>query len=199
MMKRLFNQAGFTITELMVVIVISGFLMAVAAVGFSTFFAKFEELNQVSELQKGAFDCLMQIQGGIPMGQGQSFKKAGVNNMKTVTFVGSSAFATSSTSIILSPNFSSPEHINDYIRIFHDGKYVRATYLDGSLQPSAPLYLFPKPSRNNKIEVTKLMFSKANNSEIAKVVKVELEARLKLGNNKYRYIKYTTRMAVDKD
>lgn len=198
MMKRLFNQAGFTITELMVVIVISGFLMAVAAVGFSTFFAKFEELNQVSELQKGAFDCLVQIQGGIPMGQGMNFKKAGVNNMMSVTFVGSSAFATSSTSIILNPELSSPEHINDYIRIFLDGKYVRATYLDGSLQPSAPIYLFPKPSRNNKIEVTKLMFSKANNSDIAKVIKVELEARLKIGDKKYRYIKYTTRMALDK-
>lgn len=200
MSNRLKSQAGFTITELMVVIVISGFLMAVAAVGFSTFFAKFAEMNQVSDLQQGAFQCLMRIKGGIFIpskldlsASSADWKKSGVNTNKSVTFVGSSTTSSSST-IILNPELSSPEHAGDYVKFFYDGKYVRATYLDGTLQPSSPLYLYPRNTRSNKIEVTKLLFSKANDGDITKVLKVELEARLKLGDKKYRYIKYATLM-----
>lgn len=196
-MKRILSsQRGFTITEIMVVIAISGFLMAVAATGFSTFFAKFNEMSKVSELQRGAFSCLMTIKNGIPIGTGSNIKWSGVNSATSVTFVGTTGMATSSNSILLQPGATNQEHVNDYVKFFYDGKYVRATYLDGVLMPSSPQYLFPKPSRNNDIVVTKLLFTKADTSLETKVLKVDLEARVTLKKGVYRYVKYSTRMAL---
>jgi len=199
MKKKLLSQAGFTITELMVVIAISGILMAVAAVGFSAFFTKFEELNRSTELQKGGFDCLQTIKYGIPIRTSQNqYKFSGISNATKVEFVGAAGITTSSSAIILYPPIPSMEHQNDYIKIFYDGKYVRATYLDGTLMPAAPLYLFPKPGRYNTIEVTRLKFTKADNatSSTTKVVKVELDARSKIKKNVYKTISYTTRMCI---
>jgi hypothetical protein len=44
--------------------------------------------------------------------------------------------------------------------------------------------------------VTKLLFSKADTSPATKVLKVDLEARVLLQKGVYRYVKYTTRMAL---
>ncbi len=194
-MQRLKSQAGFTITELIAVISLSGIMMAAAAMGFGTFFTKFEEMNRKTELQRGAFNCLQKIKNGIQIGSGTNLKFQGIATSDSIAFVGTNAGA--SSKIILYPPASDYTHQNDFISIYHDGKFVRATYLDGTLQPPAPLYLYPGNTRGNETEVTRLRFSKANTAEpITKVVWVELEARVKLKENRYMTVSYTTRMAL---
>lgn len=196
-MKLLRSQAGFTITEIMVVIVISGFLMAVAATGFAAFFSKFDEMNKRTELQRDAFNCMQKIKNGIPIGSGANLKFQGIATADSVVFQGVSGFA--SSSIILYPPASDIYHQNDFIRIWWDGRYVRATYLDGSIQPPAPLYLFPKPSRGNVTKVTKLRFSKGTPVGVpAKVILVELEAEVELRKDAPpQKVSYSTRMALN--
>ncbi len=193
-MRRLKSQAGFTITELMAVIAISGFLMAAAATGFSAFFSKFNEMSKSMELQRDAFNCMQTIKSGIPIGSGSSLKFQGISTAETAVFTGTSG--SSASTIILYPPVSDYLHQNDFIRIFHDGKYVRATYLNGTIMPAAPLYLFPKPTRGNEMEVTKLLFSKANGDGETKVVLVELEARVKLRKDVYKNIAYSSKMTL---
>lgn len=195
-MKLLRSQAGFTITELMVVIAISGILMAAAATGFGAFFAKFDEMSKTMELQRDAFNCMQTIKNGIPIGSGPTLKFQGIATADSLNFVGTTS-TTQSNSVILYPPASDYTHQNDFIRIFFDGRYVRATYLDGSVQPPAPLYLFPKPGRGNNTYVTNLRFTKYNmEGLVTKVVIVDLDARVKLRANVYKTVSYSTRMAL---
>jgi prepilin-type N-terminal cleavage/methylation domain-containing protein len=194
-MKLIRSQSGFTITELMVVIAVSGILMAAAATGFSAFFTKFDELNKSMELQRDAFNCLQAIKNGIPIGSGAGLKFQGIATADSLIFVGASN--NTSSNIILYPPPSDYTHLNDFVRIYYDGKYVRATYLNATIQPPAPLYLFPKPLRGNKMEVTKLQFTQANmDGGTAKVVNVELSARVKLRKDQYKSVTYKTKMAL---
>jgi prepilin-type N-terminal cleavage/methylation domain-containing protein len=194
-MKLIRSQAGFTITELMVVIAISGVIMAAAATGFSAFFAKFDEMSSTMELQRDAFNCMQTIKSGIPIGSGTTLKFQGVATADSIIFIGTSG--NTSNNIVLYPPASDYTHQNDFVRIWFDGRYVRATYLNGTIQPPAPLYLFPKPGRNNKTYVTNLRFTQANTEGgIAKVVRVDLDARVKLRANVYKTVSYTTRMAL---
>ncbi len=194
-MKLIRSQAGFTITELMVVIVISGVLMAVAATGFSAFFSKFADLNQTIELQRDAFNCMQTIKNGIPIGSGSNLIFSGIATADSVKFLG--AGNNTSSNIMLYPPTTNIAHVSDYVRIFHDGRYVRATYKNGTIQPPAPLYLFPKPTRNNKIYVTGLRFTKTNAGEAStKVITVELDARALIRKGQYKTISYKTKMAI---
>lgn len=198
-MKLLRSQAGFTITELMVVIVISGFLMAVAATGFSAFFSKFNEMNKTMELQRDAFNCLQTIKNGIPIGSGSGLRFQGIATSDSVVFEGTNS--SSGSSIRLFPPITDYTHQNDFIRIFLSGSYVRATYLYGTIQPPAPLYLFPKNTRGNTMEVTKLSFKKVNQGSLAKVLEVQLSARVPLRKDKnkiiYKTVNYATRMTLN--
>jgi prepilin-type N-terminal cleavage/methylation domain-containing protein len=192
-MRFLKSQAGFTITELMVVVALSGFLMAAAATGFSAFFAKFNEMSKAMELQRDAFNCLQTIKSGIPIGSGAGMKFQGIATADSVVFLGTTG--NSSSNIVLYPSISDYTHSADFVRIFYDGKYVRATYLNGTIQPGSPLYLFPKPTRGNETTVTKCKFTKGNTGEQAKVVLVELEAKVKTGKT-YKTVSYSTKMAL---
>ena len=198
-MKIIRSQAGFTITELMVVIAISGFLMAAAATGFSAFFAKFDELNKTMELQRDAFNCMQTIKNGIKIGSGLNLRFQGIATADSVIFLG--AQSNTSQSIILYPPPSDYTHQNDFIRIYWDGRYVRETHLYGSVQAPSAEYLFPKPVRGNETYVTELTFSKANpDGNVAKVIKVDLKAKtlIRKINKKpiYQTISYSTRMTL---
>lgn len=196
-MKLLRSQAGFTITELMVSIVISGILMAVAATGFITFFSKFDDLSKTIELQRDAFNCLQTIKSGIAIGSGPNLKFSGVATASSIKFA-NSLNTSSSRDIYLYPGSSNLDHVNDYVRIYFDPRgYVMARYLDGNFQPP-PQYIFPKPSRSkNPPVVTELSFSQANTGEtIPKVIAVKLTARVKLRDKQYKTVSYTTKMAI---
>jgi len=117
-MKLFRSQAGFTITELMVVIAISGFLMAAAATGFSAFFSKFEEMNKTMELQRDAFNCMQTIKSGIPIGAGPNLRFQGIATADSIIFLG--ANNNSSSNILLYPPPSDIAHQNDFVRIYWD-------------------------------------------------------------------------------
>lgn len=204
-MKLMRSQAGFTLTELMAVIVISGFLMAVAATGFSTFFAKFDEMNAAMELQRDAFNCLQAIKNGIPIGSGANLQFQGIATADSVVFSGTSSLVSNSAnSITLYPPLTDQAHINDYVRIFYDPRgFVRAQYAYGNQTTPAPLYLFPQNTKKNKTTVTKLLFTKFNNDgPVTKVVQVDLEAKVFIRRDKvnkkdiYEYVSYSTKMAL---
>ncbi len=182
-------------TELIAVIAISGFLMAAAATGFSAFFAKFNDLSKKIELQRDAFNGLQMIKNGIQIGKGSSLKFQGIATADSVVFQGSSM--SYSDEIVLYPPKSDYQHQGDFIRVWLQKPYIRYTYLDGQFQPASALYLFPAQGKGDEIQVTKLIFSKANlENTITKVVKVDLEARVKLRPKVYKYISYSTRMAL---
>ncbi|HOD17638.1 MAG TPA: type II secretion system protein [Candidatus Cloacimonadota bacterium] len=194
-MKLLRKEDGFTLTEVMVAVAISGFLMVVAAIGFSAFFSKFNAMSKAMELQRGAFDCLQTIKNGVKIGSGTDMKFQGVATADSVKFLGTNGVY--SDGIILYPPVTDYTHQSDFIKIYYDGRYVRATYLNGTIQPPSPLYLFPQPVRGNTTEVTKLLFSKANVDDVTtKVINVTLEARTKIRKNEYKTISYTTKMAL---
>jgi len=188
------SQAGFTITELVAVIAVSGVLMTAATVGFSAFFSKFNDLSKTMELQRDAFNGLQKIKNGIKIGSGTAMKFQGIATADSVKLEGYNLNMASK--IILYPPKSDISHINDNIVIYKMGSYIRYTYQDGPFQPSAPLYLFPDYKRKNDIEVTKLSFSPVNTGNSVKVVNVEMEARVKLRNKVYKYVSYKTRMAL---
>jgi prepilin-type N-terminal cleavage/methylation domain-containing protein len=194
-MKLLRSQSGLTVTELMVSIVISGLLMAVAATGFVTFFTKFADLSKTIELQRDAFNCLQTIKSGIPIGNGPNLKFSGVATADSLVFANSLS-QSQSHDIILYPGSSNFEHVNDYVRIYLYNGYVMARYLDGSFQPP-PIYIFPKYSRRNTTTVTDLTFTKANTNEsVPKVISVKLDARAKIRGNQYKSVSYVTKMAI---
>jgi len=182
-------------TELIAVIAISGFLMAAAATGFSAFFAKFNDLSKKIEIQRDAFNCLQMIKNGIQIGKGTNLKFQGIATADSIVFQSSNMAY--SEEIILYPPASDNLHINDFIRVWLQKPYIRYTYLDGQFQPASPEYLFPARGKGDEIQVTKLVFSKANlDGTVAKVVKVDLEARVKLRPKVYKYVSYSTRMAL---
>jgi len=143
-MKLLRSQTGFTITEIMVVIVISGFLMAVAATGFSSFFSKFNEMTKTMELQRDAFNCLQTIKNGIPIGSGAGLRFQGIATSDSVLFEGTNA--TSGKSIRLYPPVTDYTHQNDFIRIFYEKSSwsVRSTYLYGSIRTTGTSISIPQ-------------------------------------------------------
>ena len=199
-MKKIFSsQAGFTITEMLVVIAISGFIFAVAATGFATFFAKFNELTAFSDLQKGAFECIQTMKYGIPIRTsaegGQTWQFRGIVNCTSVSFAGMGNYANSSQSILLKPPAADINHVNDWVKFYQEGIYVRSSFADGTLNPP-PDYIFPKPARNNAVSVTKLEFTKLNAGDTAKVIGVRLEAKVKVRTNYYRYVTFSTKVAL---
>ncbi len=193
------SQAGFTLIEIIAALAITGLLFGAATTAFSAFFSKYEELNKVSDLETQAYDCL---QKGIKYGlindrDPHNIVWSGVANADSVAFLNGSAAG--STGIILTSQAQSVEHANDYVKFWFDGRAVRGTYLFGSSQPSSPIYIFPKPSRNNKITVTNLRFSKVNTSTpTIKVLRVDLSAKVEIRKNIFRYVNYSTKMAINK-
>ncbi|HNW99912.1 MAG TPA: prepilin-type N-terminal cleavage/methylation domain-containing protein [Candidatus Cloacimonadota bacterium] len=198
MIRNAKSQFGFTLIELVVAIAISGVIFAAAATAFAAFFSKYEELTRVSDLQTQAYDCLQRgIKYGLIMSEGTNQKVwYGVANADTVSFF--QGGPNGAAGIVLKTQAQDITHQGDYVKFWFDGKAVRGTYLHGTLQPSSPIYLFPKQSRNNKIKVTGLSFSQVNSSSPAKVLQVNLSAKVEIRKNVYRYVSYSTKMAINK-
>jgi prepilin-type N-terminal cleavage/methylation domain-containing protein len=193
------SQAGFTLIEIVAAIAITGILFAAAATVFSAFFSKYEEFSGVSDLEKQAYDCLQRgIKYGLIMNESGGGKTwYGVANADSVNFIyGGPAGA---DGIRLYTQAQSIEHQGDWVQIWWDRRgAVRGSYLHGTLSPSSPIYIFPKPTRNNKITVTNLRFSQINSSNPAKVIQVDLSAAVEIRRNVFRYVHYSTKMAINK-
>ncbi|MBM4403863.1 MAG: hypothetical protein FJ042_05715 [Candidatus Cloacimonetes bacterium] len=182
--------------ELVVVVTIFGFLIAVSTVGFSVFFSKFKELSKWAELQKSAFECVLTVKNGLSVGTGNSQQFYGIANAEKLYIQGVNAVT--GNTITCKPPAHEAANMNDQVRFFWDGNYVRATYQHGQISSSYPLYVFPPYKRDNDIRVSKFRFTRLNSGDETKVVQLDFEAEMKISPTKTRKVVYVTKMTTIK-
>jgi prepilin-type N-terminal cleavage/methylation domain-containing protein len=186
------RQRGVTLAELIVVMAISVMLIFVAAVGIGTFFRKYRELTAWAELQKDALDCLNQIKNGVPVGNVQDMEYYGVANALRLRLTNTTT--NSATGLRVTPPTDKGLETPDYAHFYlYDGA-VRCTYVHRGVQVASPLYIFPKQENLDDMIVDKFLFTKVNPDQDVLAVQVELHARVRTGEDKFRAVKFTTKM-----
>ncbi len=186
------RQRGVTLAELIVVMAISVMLIFVAAVGIGTFFSKYRELTAWAELQKDALDCLNQIKNGVPVGNVQDMEYYGVANALRLRLTNTTT--NSATGLRVTPPTDKGLETPDYAHFYlYDGA-VRCTYVHRGVQVASPLYIFPKQENLDDMIVDKFLFTKVNPDQDVLAVQVELHARVRTGEDKFRAVKFTTKM-----
>ncbi len=187
------KQRGVTLVEVIVVMLISTMLILIAAVGIGTFFRKYRELSAWAELQKDGLDCLNQIKNGIAVGNGNNMEYIGVTNAMKLQLTNTTTNSSSGLKITppTTQEFGSPDYAHFYL---YDG-VVRCTYVHHGIQAASPAYVFPKPENLDNMIVDRFVVSKANTESDLLAVQVELHARVKTGEDRYRTIKFKTKMA----
>jgi len=203
-MKRMvFGHKGFTLIEMLVVLVISTLLIVISAIGLSVFFRKYQELNAFIELQKDAIEFLNYFKNGYYVGSGSTLQFNGVASATELKIEGSS-FDQAGSGIMIIPPLSD-KHPNDFIRYYLQGGVIRVDYKHNSIGATSIGYMFPKRNQMDRIKVTKFKISDANannaiflykRNEKLCVINVELEAQIKIGDNNYRTVSYKTVMAM---
>ncbi|HOR02946.1 MAG TPA: prepilin-type N-terminal cleavage/methylation domain-containing protein [Candidatus Syntrophosphaera sp.] len=187
------RQRGVTLAELVVVMAISVILIFAAALGIGTFFRKYRELTAWAELQKDALDCLNLIKNGVPVGNAQDMEYYGVANALNMRLLNTTT--NSSTDLRIIPPTDKGLETLDYAQFYlYDGA-VRCRYVHRGVQVASPLYIFPKKENLGEMIVDKFLFTKVNPDQDVLVLQVELHARVKTGANRYRSVKFTTKMA----
>jgi len=171
---------------------ISVMLIFVAAVGIGTFFSKYRELTAWAELQKDALDCLNQIKNGVPVGNVQDMEYYGVANALRLRLTNTTT--NSATGLRVTPPTDKGLETPDYAHFYlYDGA-VRCTYVHRGVQVASPLYIFPKQENLDDMIVDKFLFTKVNPDQDVLAVQVELHARVRTGEDKFRAVKFTTKM-----
>lgn len=204
-----FRDDGFSIIELMAVLMISTVIFLGATIAVSTFLLKFQELQRISVLNREAFNCLQVIKHGVTVEIGGKTQFMGVTNANEAELSGNFIDGGGRTALILKPPVSHSDYSShDEIKIYTSDGYVRYDqYVFGAEHTiSRERYIFPKlvSSKNRIMEVTKLTFRNINpTANTLKVVKVELEARIEIsraekGKRNYHTVRYETLMAIGK-
>ncbi|MFA7056492.1 MAG: prepilin-type N-terminal cleavage/methylation domain-containing protein [Candidatus Cloacimonadales bacterium] len=206
--KSRIKDSGYSMIELMAVLVISTIIFLGATLAISTFFLKFQELQRISVLNREAFNCMQVIKHGVTVGIGGKTQFMGVINADEAELTGNYVEG-GRTALLLKPPTSHSEYsAHDQIKIFLSEGHVRyEQYVFGSEgTTSRERYIFPKRvnTKNQIMEVTKLVFRNGNpTANNIKIVKVELEARVEISRtNKttrnYHTVRYETFMAIGK-
>ncbi len=200
-----FNDKGFTLVELVSVLAIMTVVFVGATLTISTFLLKYQELQKVSRLQTEAFRAMQVLKHGIKVNMPTEVQLMGIGNANSIEFTGNYAEGIARTGIIIKPPANSGDlSVNDEIKFYLDDGFIRYTQnvYGSSTSSNRDNYIFPdKVKRKNQdIEVTKLLFSPGNPfaTTVFKIVKVELEARVELFEDKYHYVNYETYMAIGK-
>jgi hypothetical protein len=178
----------------MSVLAITGFLIMAVGIGLSVFFSKFNEITKWEGLQKDAFECLEQIRTGITAPDNSLY---GLANATKLEFLGGGYNPTAARGII-GYHKGSGIHENDRVQFTYDGRSIRATLVYGGYSTPSPIYIFPKRNQLDYITVEKFSFSQLghfeNNNVSYTLIGVQLEAKVKVASNKFRYIKYNTQI-----
>ncbi len=186
------RQRGVTLVEVIVVMIISTLLILISAVGIGTFFRKYKELNAWAELQKDGLECLNMIKNGVPVGSGADMEYYGVTNALKLQLTGTTT--SSGTGLRITPPTDQGLQTHDFAHFYlYDGA-VRCTYVYHGIQVASPIYVFPKEDNLENMVVERFMISKVNLESEVLAVQVELNARVKTGTDKDRYIKFKTKM-----
>jgi prepilin-type N-terminal cleavage/methylation domain-containing protein len=198
------NQKGFTLTELLSVVVISTLLIVIAGVGLSVFFAKYQEINAFVDLQKDSIEFLNYLKNGYNVGTGNLLQFNGVASAKGLEITGRTYDLGVGTGLRIIPPFRE-EYPYDFIHFYLREGAIRVNYMYNGVQVNYPLYLFPKRSELDRIKIESFKVSDANAynaifvnkvNEPLCVVNIELKASVKTAKNKYRYVSYKTTMAM---
>ena len=199
------NYKGFTLIEMIVVMVISTLLILSAGVGLSVFFGKYQEINAYVELQKSAVEFLNYLKNGYYVGSGNFAQFNGVANARALQIIGYSGQSGKGTGIYITPPALQEFATADYIKFFLREGVIRADYMHNGVQVNTPAYVFPKREEMNKIKIESFLVSDANafnsiyiprEDEPLCIIKVELKARVEVRKNKYRYVEFSTLMAM---
>ncbi len=188
------SQSGYTIIELTTVMLISGFLLASAAAGFSIFFSKFTELSRWVDLQKSAFETLQTIKSGMLVGTGNDVAFYGVVTSERLEFEASGIGIGSQKLICHQPETSEVYKYNR-IEFFFDGSAIKTRYTHGPVN-SQLVDLFPKGRQKDIMKVDKFTMSQHNQGSDLKAVKIALSASVQTGKDRFRYVNYSTIMAI---
>lgn len=198
------NDKGFTLIELVAVLTLISIVFIGATLTISTFLLKFGELQKKSRLQSEAFQCMQVLKHGIKVGMTNEVQLMGIVNANEVEFTGNYQGGGRTGIILVPPGNSGDLSANDQIKFYLDDGYVRYTKIvyGSNSEPTRNNYIFPTKvsGRNQDIEVTKLLFSPGNpeSTTIFKVVKVEIEARVEIVEDKYHYVNYETYITIGK-
>lgn len=203
-MKRMvFSPKGFTLIEMLVVLIISTLLIVISAIGLSVFFRKYQELNAFIELEKDTAEFLNYLENGYYVGSGSNIQFNGVASARELILEGSS-FGQEASGIRIIPPLSD-KHPNDFIRYYLQGGVIRFDYQHMGVGATSIGYLFPKRNQMDKIKVLSFKVSDANannaifvyerNEKIC-VINVEIEARIEVTEDNYRTVNFKTTMAM---
>lgn len=210
------SDHGFTIIELVAVLVLSTVVMAGSYLTISTFLLKFQQLQRISSLNREAFECMQILKHGITVDVANTTHFMGIANADEANLSGNYSNGGRSEISLKPPSFHSLYSENDYINIFAKDGYVgyKKNVYNSAYTPNKEQYIFPRNgnSRNQLMEVTKLVFNNADpvpdiNPDSGmpelKIIKVLLEARVEISrddNNDpvWHNVSYETYMAIGK-
>ncbi len=198
------NEKGFTLIEIISVLVISSLLILVAAVGLSVFFGKYQELNAYIELQKDAAEFFNFLQYGYNVGSGNNIQFNGIASARALEITGLTDEGGKGNGIKITPPLKE-EYPYDFIQFYLQDKAIRANYMYNGVQVNAPIWVFPKKALRDQVIIESFKIGDANaynaifpykTDENLCVVNVDLKAKVKVSKNKYRSIHYSTVMAM---
>ena len=187
------QQSGFTLIELIVVMTISVLLLLISGLGIGTFFRTYKELTAWTKLQQDALNCLNIIKNGVPVGMGTDVEYIGVVNAVTMELTNTTTNV--ATGLKVTPPSALDIYKFDNAHFYLYNGAVRCTYVHHGVQAASPLYVFPKEEDLDDIIIDKSLFTKVNPEQNVYVVQVELDARIKTGADRYRMVKFKTKMA----
>ncbi|MDD3235152.1 MAG: prepilin-type N-terminal cleavage/methylation domain-containing protein [Candidatus Cloacimonetes bacterium] len=200
----LHSPKGFTLIELITVMIISTLLIVIAGVGLSVFFAKYQEINAYVELQKDAMEFLNYLKNGYNVGSGNRIQFNGIVNAKAIELTGRTYETGKYSGIKILPPLKE-EFPHDFMHFYLQDKVIRVNYMFDGVQVNVPGYVFPKRSQIGNVVIESFKISDANaynvlfvdnGKEPLCVVNVELKAKVKTSKNKFRYVHFNTVMAT---
>ena len=187
------QQSGFTLIELIVVMTISVLLLLISGLGIGTFFRTYKELTAWTKLQQDALNCLNIIKNGVPVGMGTDVEYIGVVNAVTMELTNTTTNVATGSKVTPPSALDIYKFDNAHFYLYNGA--VRCTYVHHGVQAASPLYVFPKEEDLDDIIIDKFLFTKVNPEQNVYVVQVELDARIKTGADRYRMVKFKTKMA----
>ena len=216
------NQKGFTLIEVISVVLISTILIAVSFAGIMAFFKSYNQINSYLDMQQGMMECMQMIRYGLRMPVRNANLETlenynprrgvfwGVTNAKTIEILNYNTFLQFGDGLKITPSYlEAVSQGNDHLRFYLDRGAIRATYVYKGSSSSSPLYIFPREKDKDKIEVTAFKISNENKGAYFRLLEddpisligVEIEARVLIKDDpvpykrEYRTVNYKTTIA----
>jgi len=202
--KKWGSDSGFSILELVAVMVISTIIFSATYFVLSSFAVRFEQLSKIARLNEEAYDCIMTIKHGLAVeeDQGGAFQFLGLTNANRMSLIGNSEqvqlgtgqYISGTTGVFFKPPKNSEVYsVRDSITISLNNRGfveydANAHGIDNYL--ASNVRIFPKLD-DSDMKVEDLLFSPvtdiynlANVSDTnIDIVRVYLKASIDLGNS----------------